>query len=457
MRTLNRPMFRYGGPIKEGVMNGIREPKKDGGSMTQRVQPSNDGSRPGYAGPASPFILAGMGIARAAPYVARGARAGLAGLKRIFGPTTTKPAPFSPIRTKITGGYNEYGPANYTRKIIKDTASKSGGVRGAENVGKLGGTEVFTPNILGRDPLIRAGGKIISAVTNPAVTGKLAGAARLVFSPSGAVIGGLYYANGKFFNKNNEEVNPPKGDIKIGGKVGTSGAPGGGDPDMKYNEPGGYVTDAEKEAATIASRKKQMDMYKEIMDIKGMKKDATYKALIDASQLITSEGDFKGSIKDGSLIAKLIGAADKRFDKVSDTETALRSLVAKGEIENQMNKETKALDKAYKQSALDINKKKLAGATLAEELSAYRTKNDKNASGRKLAGFLMDKNVNVIDIADTVKVDEHIKSGGDAVSFMESIVLKNLEKGTQVTPGIYVVKDAIIQIDENGNVTRARP
>ena len=34
MRTLNRPMFRYGGPIKEGVMNGIREPKKHGGSMT---------------------------------------------------------------------------------------------------------------------------------------------------------------------------------------------------------------------------------------------------------------------------------------------------------------------------------------------------------------------------------------------------------------------------------------
>ena len=34
MRTLNRPMFRYGGPIKEGVMNGIREPKKNGGSMS---------------------------------------------------------------------------------------------------------------------------------------------------------------------------------------------------------------------------------------------------------------------------------------------------------------------------------------------------------------------------------------------------------------------------------------
>ena len=31
MKTLNRPMFRYGGPIKEGVMHGIREPKKHGG------------------------------------------------------------------------------------------------------------------------------------------------------------------------------------------------------------------------------------------------------------------------------------------------------------------------------------------------------------------------------------------------------------------------------------------
>jgi len=26
MKPLNRPMFRYGGPIKEGVMSGIREP-----------------------------------------------------------------------------------------------------------------------------------------------------------------------------------------------------------------------------------------------------------------------------------------------------------------------------------------------------------------------------------------------------------------------------------------------
>ena len=33
MKILNRPMFRYGGPIKEGKMDGIREPRKNGGSM----------------------------------------------------------------------------------------------------------------------------------------------------------------------------------------------------------------------------------------------------------------------------------------------------------------------------------------------------------------------------------------------------------------------------------------
>ena len=31
MRTLSRPMFNMGGPIKQGVMHGIREPYKHGG------------------------------------------------------------------------------------------------------------------------------------------------------------------------------------------------------------------------------------------------------------------------------------------------------------------------------------------------------------------------------------------------------------------------------------------
>ena len=36
MKPLNRPMFRYGGPIKEGIMSGIKEPRQ-GYSLGARV------------------------------------------------------------------------------------------------------------------------------------------------------------------------------------------------------------------------------------------------------------------------------------------------------------------------------------------------------------------------------------------------------------------------------------
>ena len=43
MKVLNRPMFRYGGPIKEGIMSGIKEPRqryRDAGQVFKNVQAS---------------------------------------------------------------------------------------------------------------------------------------------------------------------------------------------------------------------------------------------------------------------------------------------------------------------------------------------------------------------------------------------------------------------------------
>ena len=34
-RILNRPMFNWGGPVKQGIMHGIREPYKHGGLSKQ--------------------------------------------------------------------------------------------------------------------------------------------------------------------------------------------------------------------------------------------------------------------------------------------------------------------------------------------------------------------------------------------------------------------------------------
>ena len=432
-------MFRYGGPIKEGVMSGIREPKRNGGSMMgndegpRRAALVGNPIYPQVDGRTNHIVPAVIGAGLAMPFIGAGIRAAA----RPFGQFVMRQVP-----KLIKSGKNKGQPLLDKKGIQQfyKSSTKNPAVQGFDT-NPVGG-------FFARDPVVSTGGKVISGLLSPTTGGYIQKAARFVVSPTG-IATGLIYSNGKFFNKKGEEAPPPPEGSTLGDTVDIKG--GGADTEAVRRSP------EEIKAAEAKARMEKMESYKEIMDIKGMSKDAAYKSLIDASQIIADNGNLKEGIKDGSLIARLSGAASKRFDKVGDTEAALRSLVAKGEIENEMNKETKALDREYKQSALDINKKKLAGATLAEELSAYRTKNDKNASGRKLAGFLMDKNVNVIDIADTVKVDEHIKSGGDAVSFMESIVLKNLEKGTQVTPGIYVVKDAIIQIDENGNVTRARP
>ena len=41
MKVLNRPMFRMGGPIKEGIMSGIKEPRQgyqDAGQVFKNVQ-----------------------------------------------------------------------------------------------------------------------------------------------------------------------------------------------------------------------------------------------------------------------------------------------------------------------------------------------------------------------------------------------------------------------------------
>ena len=73
-------------------------------------------------------------------------------------------------------------------------------------------------------------------------------------------------------------------------------------------------------------RKERIQKYRDIMDIKGMNKNAAYDSLIAASQAVLGAGDFKGSLKDGSLINKIIGSTSKAFDKPSKTKDAIDTL-----------------------------------------------------------------------------------------------------------------------------------
>ena len=416
MRTLNRPMFRYGGPIKEGVMNGIREPKRNGGSMG-----NNEGPR----------------------------RAALVG---------------NPIYPQVDGRTNHVIPAvlgagsligrfvapAFGRYVMRNVPKiyKTG-----KNIGKQIGKQTtkqegFNPNAVGRffanDPLA---GK---AMTGAGFTGKALqkgfGAAKYATTtPSGLLFLGapVTYMAGKYFLGNGEEIKDPN-DIKKITQGGVDIKGGGADSEPKV------LSEAEREAATIAARNKQMDMYKEIMDIKGMKKDATYKALIDASQLITSEGDFKGSIKDGSLIAKLIGATSKRFDKVSDTETALRSLVAKGEIEKEMNKEKNALENRKTNLQIKAAEKTLAGDSFDEAiLKSITGTGGKMPTGSKLAGIL--KATRKID---SVVLDGSKVTPGGEIKFIQDSIVEKQKQGTTINPGHYVINNKIVIVDEQGKVSQ---
>ena len=62
MRTLSRPMFNMGGPIKQGIMTGIREPHKHGGRAALVGNPvyPKTGGREHHALPLLAPILAGM-------------------------------------------------------------------------------------------------------------------------------------------------------------------------------------------------------------------------------------------------------------------------------------------------------------------------------------------------------------------------------------------------------------
>lgn len=422
-------MFRYGGPIKEGVMHGIREPKRNGGSMGTRkaalvgnpIYPQTDGRENHYVN----FAL--QGLAAAGPALVRYGRPLLQGAKRIFGKTT---------------------PASVTRgtELSAKKAAKEFGKGSGRATGVTMNPSTFAPNYLGRDPIVRTVGAIGKGIFSPTSKGVVAKAARFATAPSSIVAGVAYY----MWPDGEERKNPPP--KKTDGVNTPSGNnPFGYEDDVKTTPDGEKeLTLAEREALEAKSRMDQMDKYREIIDIKGMSKDAAYKSLIDASKIIQEGGNLKKSLKDGSLISKVTAAASKRFDKVNDTENALRSLVVKGEIDNELNKVDKDLKRRALEGTIAVNDKKLAGASLGETANAVYERTGKFPTGKNLANVARTKGIQVVGIEDTTAVDEWISdNGGDEVAYMRDVI----SRGIEVAPGPHVLRSRIILVDSEGNVS----
>jgi hypothetical protein len=186
------------------------------------------------------------------------------------------------------------------------------------------------------------------------------------------------------------------------------------------------------------------------MDIKGMNKDAAYNSLIAASQAINESGDFKGDIKSGKLINQIIQATSKQFDKPKATKDAINTLIAKAEIEKDMNKEKNALENKKTNLQIKAAEKALAGDSFDEAiLKKITATNGKMPTGSDLAGIL--KATRGID---SVVLDGSQVTPGGEVTFLQESVNEKIKEGTSVNPGAYVLNSKILIVDEQGNVSQ---
>mgnify|MGYP003652699952 CR=1 FL=1 len=396
MRTLNRPMFRYGGPIKEGIMNGIREPKQNGGTIAGGNQMGMPmGNRTGFADPV-----------KAGGYFANlGSKA--VGL-------------FNPLKKiKIFGKGLTQIP-----KYAKDRKSYYDKIPKMERAG------MFVRN----NPRT-TGALAIGATSDPAigvykgVGGGLKGIADFL-TP-----GWVQRALEKDKKTEDTENTTLNTDLK------------------KLLEQPAKPKKSEKEL-----RAEQIAKYRDIVDIKGMSKDAAYKSLISASQAVLGEGDIKSSLRDGSLINKIIQGTSQAFDKPSKTKDAIDTLILKSEIEKDLNKDKNAIMDEYRMKQIALADKQLSGGDFAENKGVLA----KNMSGQTLFDTAAAKSSpnfmgNLITKKGLTDLMTEAKKSGDIVE--RDIIINATEeliKGKGIPNGDYTVGDVLVTIVEGkvANVTR---
>ena len=402
-------MFRSGGSIKEGIMDGMKEPQAVN-TVGSTLAPRGDDGRQQYG---FPLLLGAAGRLLARPF-------GTFVKRNIFG---------KPTVTTGAGG---------TKTIASN-------ITGTKNI--------FQPNIAGRylmgSPEFRAGKAIVQG------TGKFGKPIKSVakgVASSPLTLGSVvYYGGGALLPDGKPDPNDPK-NIKPAGEGGKSGAPGGGDPDMFLTPKEKKLSAAQKDKITKDRIEANRERYYKLMGIDKMQKGAAYDSLIDASRIIQEEGgDLKGAIKSGSLQSQIINAISKNLDKSTDLKRQIDAAILKGEIE----KDIKASDPQAQKRAEYIDKqialadKQLAGGSLIENIQAgAKAAGGANSTTNVYNSVIRSLNIEPEVLKDTAETIKLRKS--DDYTTDEALVKKIVEAENK-GPGVYIVDKSVILVDENGN------
>jgi len=409
MRPLNRPMFRYGGPIKEGIMTGMKE-KQAINTVGSPLAPKDETGRGGYAIPL--LYGAGMAAMRFLPAAYRGFKAAraykpfsqnlgiMSRAKDLFMPKAGLSAPMAP-----TGA----GAGFKVGSLLRSNPLSLG--LPAASIGLEAGTKVIKGVAQATPDLLKSYANTIIPFADPFTVGE----------------------------KGDDIKTTGEGEIKRGGKTTNVGEVGtGGTGDSK--------SDAEKKQINEARIEENKQKYYKLMGIDKMNKEATYDSLIDASKIIAEKGgDLKGAIKSGDLQSSLISAISKNLDKSTDLKKQIDAAVLKAEIQKDINL-TKpsafAEQVAYlRNNPNDPLARKLSGLTsVADNLAAVKT--------AELTSDLVQRLVESkgTDVSGTVKDDKYQKweknnEGKDEIDYIQEN-LKGIE------PGIYIINKKAIQIKD---------
>jgi hypothetical protein len=446
MKPLNRPMFKYGGPIKEGIMNGMKDNRQAINTVGSPLAPKDESGRGGYALPLLGFLGANAirtGAMRMAPRIASGIK-NIFGKTRPFqgpvGSTTTTPGTFirsRGVRIPSSGSYSgvKFVPGT-TTPVAKGPA--------------LG--EAFVPNAfvryLQRSPegrfLTGAGGKA------GAVGKKVIGAGKsLASSPLTVGSAGVYGAKGLYNALTGEKEPEVQKEIEAAG-----GPPGGGDPNMFARPKEKVVNQEELEKMNKDRIQKNKERYYKLMGLDKMNKDAVYDSLIDASKIISEEGaDLKGAVKSGTLQNRIIQAISGQLDKSAALKRQIDAAVLKGEIE----KDIKSSDPQAKKRAELIDKQialadqKLSGGSLIENIQAgAKAQGNINSTSNVYNSILKTYKVEPEVLADTAETLKFRKADNYTT---DAALVKSLVEAQGKGAGIYIIDKTAVLIDENGNAS----
>ena len=439
MRPLNRPMFRYGGPIKEGIMSGMQDRKA--ALVGDPLFPKDQSGRGMYSEQQirsnlqkikDAFLQTGRDITKKpVSTLGPGKRLGIVGnfLKKNFGrikgfgqrqlDKLEMPPKFVPVGGKLGPGFSGVGSRPTTMfEKIKGFAQRNPKTT-------IGGAYLSS-------------GPVVDIATGGVPIAKKAGLQILDLAVPDFIFDQDQYLK----DKEIAELNAQRQNLEKNKQ------------ELKDKNTEDTVKKIDRDAEIQANRER----YYKILGIDKMKKDSIYDSLIDASKIVTEEGgDLKGAIRSGTLQTRLIDAISKNLDKSADIKRQIDAAIVKSEIDKDVNKERYASERLLREKQLKVLDKQLKGGDLNDTLAELRKQNI-IPEGPELASYALRNDIDIPKghVLNTKDVNNFLKDNPTltVVDFLNDQNLKLQQAGKgNLNPGNYVVGKNILTVGEDGTVT----